>query len=82
MRHEHHVASLVVLAVEGEEIDLAQHGSGTDDAVAVAEKVVTEDMDQAAGVTGLAAGSDNRVELFTSCLPASLLECVNNLGRL
>jgi hypothetical protein len=45
MRHQHHVTSLVVLAVKGKEVDLAQHSASTNNAVAVAEKVVAENVD-------------------------------------
>lgn len=40
MGHEHHVTSLVVLAVEGEEVHLAEHGASTDNAFALDEQVV------------------------------------------
>jgi hypothetical protein len=37
VRHEHHVASLVVLVVQSQEVDLAQHGPRADDALTVLE---------------------------------------------
>lgn len=82
MRHEHHVTGLVVLAMEGEEIDLAQHGSSTNNAVTIAEQVVAEDINQVVGVAGLAARSDDGVDLIARGLPAVLLKGLDNLSRL
>lgn len=82
MRHQHHVTGLVVLAVKGEEVNLAQHGSGTDNTVAVAEQVVAENIDEVASVLGLVAGSDDRLHRVANSLPAVLLESLDNLGGL
>jgi hypothetical protein len=82
MRHQHHVTGLVVLAVEGEEVNLTQHGSGTNNTVAVAEQVVAENIDEVASVLGLVAGSDDRLDRVANSLPAVLLESLDNLGGL
>jgi hypothetical protein len=82
MRHQHHITSPVVLAVESEEVDLAQHGAGTNNALAVAEKVVAENVDKVAGVLCLVAGSNDRLDRVANGLPAVLLEGLDNLGGL
>ena len=40
VRHQHHIACLVVIIMEGKEVNLAQHSASTDDALAVYEEVV------------------------------------------
>lgn len=50
VRCEHHVTGLVVLIVQRQEVDLAEHGAGTDNAFAVLEKVVAKDVDELAGI--------------------------------
>lgn len=82
MRHQHHITSLVVLAVEGEEVDLAQHSAGTDNTLAVAEKIVAENVDKVASVLCLVTGSDDRLDGVANGLPAVLLEGLDNLGGL
>jgi hypothetical protein len=82
MGHQHHITGLVVLAVEGEEVNLAQHGSGTDNTVAVAEQVVAENIDEVASVLSLVAGGDDRLDGLANNLPAVLLEGLDNLGGL
>lgn len=82
MGHQHHITSLVVLAVEGEEVNLAQHGSGTDNTVAVAEEVVAENIDEVASVLSLVAGGDDRLDGLANDLPAVLLKGLDNLGGL
>jgi hypothetical protein len=82
MRHQHHVTSLVVLAVKGEEVNLAQHSSGTNNTVAVAEKVVAENIDEVTSVLGLVTGGDDGLNRLADGLPAVLLEGLDNLGGL
>lgn len=82
MRHQHHVTSLVVLAVESEEVDLAQHSSGTDNTLAVAEQVVAKNVDKVAGVLCLVPGSDDRLDRVANRLPAVLLKGLDNLSGL
>jgi hypothetical protein len=62
MRHQHHVSGLVIVVVQGEEINLAKHGSGTDDAFAAEEKVVAEDVDKSTSICFMAAGSNARIK--------------------
>ena len=50
MGHEHHIAGLVVVIVQGEEINLAKHSSCPDDAFAVDEKVVAENVDERSSI--------------------------------
>ena len=50
MRHQHHVACAEVLVVEREVVDLAQHGPGPNDALAVLEEVGAEGLHEGAGV--------------------------------
>jgi hypothetical protein len=82
MRHQHHVTSLVVLAVEGKEVNLTQHSSGTNNAVAVAEKVVAKNVDEVASVLSLVTGGDDGLDRLADGLPAVLLEGLDNLGGL
>jgi hypothetical protein len=82
MGHKHHVTSLVVLAVECKEVDLAQHGAGADDALALAEEVVAEDVDEGVGILGLGARGDDRDGVLANCLPAVVLEGLDDLGGL
>lgn len=82
MRHQHHVTSLVVLAVESKEVDLAKHGSGTNNALTVAEQVVAKNVDQVVGILSLASRGDDGLHRVTNSLPAVLLESLDNLSRL
>lgn len=82
MRHEHHVASLVVVVVERQEVNLAQHGTGAEDALAVKEKVVAESVDEGSGVWALGLWSNLGLEACWNCLPAVLLKNLNNGGWL
>jgi len=50
MRHQHHIASLVIIVVQGKEVNLAKHSSGTDDAFAVDEQVVAENVDKSSSI--------------------------------
>lgn len=82
MRHEHHVTSLVVLIVQREEVDLAQHGAGSDDTLAVSEEVCAESLDERGGVVGDGAWGDLRVEVLWNGLPDVTLKDGDDLGRL
>lgn len=82
MRHEHHVASLVVIVVKSEEVDLAKHSTGTDDAFAVEEKVIAENADESGRITDLSMWGDCGLECRGNSSPALLLEDLDNSGRL
>ena len=58
MGHERHIPSLVVIAVESEEVDMAQHGAGSDDALAVVEEVVGKNLDEVGGIGNRRLGCD------------------------
>ena len=82
MRHEHHVASLVVLVVQRQEVDLAQHGASADDALTVLEEVCAKSLYEGGGVVGDGAGGDLRVKALRDRLPDVVLEDSDNLGGL
>lgn len=68
--------------MQSQEVDLAQHGSGTDDAFAVLEKVCAEGLDERGGVVGDGAGGDFGVEAGWDGLPAVCLHDGDDLGGL
>lgn len=78
MRHEHHIASLVVVVVECQEVNLAQHGASTENALAVEEKVLAESVDEGGGVCVLGLWSDLGLEGSWNGLPAVLLKDLDN----
>ncbi len=78
VRHEHHVASLVVVVVEGQEVNLAQHGTGAENALAVKEEVIAESVDEGGGVGVSTLWSDVGGKGCRNGLPAVLLEDLNN----
>jgi hypothetical protein len=78
VRHEHHVASLVVLVVQSQEVDLAQHCPRTDDALTVLEEVCAECLDDGGCVVGEFAGSGCGFEVSRNRLPCLGLEDLNN----
>ena len=78
VRHEHHVASLVVVVMESQEVNLAQHGASTENALAVEEKVLAESVDEGGGVWVLGLWSDLRLERSWNGLPAVLLKDLDN----
>lgn len=82
MGGEHQVARLVVLIVQSQEVDLAKHGTGADDALAVLEQVVGKDVDELASIAGLAAGGNFGIGLSRNLLPRVLLEDLDDLGGL
>jgi hypothetical protein len=82
MRHKHHIASFVVVVVQSEEINLAQHSPGSDDAFAVDKKVVAESIDQSCSVSSLVPRGDSRIKRFWDGLPAVLLQNLDDSGRL
>jgi hypothetical protein len=50
MGHEHHITGLIVIVVESEEVDLAKHSSGSNDALTVDKEVVAEGIDESSGI--------------------------------
>lgn len=82
MRHQEHVASTVVLVMEGEIVDLTEVCSGTDDVLAVDEKVGTQYLDKSRYILGTTARCDLRVKLGRHAFPGSLLQDRDDLGRL
>lgn len=78
VRHEHHVASLVVVVVQCQEVNLAQHGASTENALAVEEKVVAEGIDEGGWVAVVGLWGDFGVEGSWNLLPAVLLEDLDN----
>jgi hypothetical protein len=82
MRHEHHIACLVVVVVQSEEINLAQHSAGSDDAFAVNKEVVAESIDQSCSIGSLVPRGDGRIKPFWDGLPAVLLQNLDDSGRL
>jgi hypothetical protein len=82
MRHEHHVASLVVLVVQSKEVDLGEQSSGPEDTLAVSVKVCAENVNQFGGFLSLGTRGGGRVDIIANGLPAVLLESLDNLSRL
>lgn len=82
MGHEHHVASLIVLVVQSQEVDLAQHSPGADDALRVPEEVCAEGLDERGGVVGGRARSDLGIDTGGKSFPGVVLEDRDNLGGL
>jgi hypothetical protein len=68
--------------MQSKEVHLAQHGAGTDDALAVVEQVRAKSVDQAAGVLRLGARADDGLGISADRLPAVLLESLDDLGGL
>jgi hypothetical protein len=68
--------------VQREEVDLAQHGAGSDDALAVLEEVCAKSLDKRGGVVGAGAGGDFGVEILWDGLPDVTLKDVNDLRGL
>lgn len=77
--HEHHVTSLVVLPVKSKEVNLGQHGTGTNNAVTVVEQVVAEDVDQIVSIFTFGARGDDGVNFVTGSLCAILLKGLDDL---
>jgi hypothetical protein len=50
MGHKHHITGLIVVVVKSEEVNLAKHSSGSDNAFAVDEKVVAENVDECSSI--------------------------------
>ena len=50
MGHEHHIAGFVVVVVQSEEVNLAEHSSGSNDAFAMDEKVVAENVNECSSI--------------------------------
>lgn len=82
VRHEHHVTSLVVVVVQGEEVDLGEQSSGTEDALAVGVKVGAEDVDQLSRLLSTGTRGGGGVDVLADGLPAVLLKGLDDLSRL
>ena len=64
MGHEEHVACFVVFVVEGEVVDLAEVGSGTDNVGAVLEEVRAQGCNEVIDLRIVCTGSDLGVEVL------------------
>jgi hypothetical protein len=62
MRHKHHVASLIVVVVESQEVDLAEHGTSADDALAVDKEIVAKNTDKSSCIGDLVPWGNCGVE--------------------
>ena len=82
MRHKHHVSSLVVLIMQSQEVNLAEHGSSTNDTVAVDKEIGRECIDQKGWVGRVYARRDAGVDASRREPPAVLLQNLDNLSRL
>ena len=82
VRHEPHVASLVVLVVQSQEVNLAKHCPRADDTLAVPEEVCAECLNEGGCVGGERARCSGGVEVGWDCLPSLVLEDLNNRGGL
>jgi hypothetical protein len=78
MRHQHHVTGLVIVVVQGKEVNLAKHGPGTDDALAVDEKVIAENIDKSTSICLEAAGSNSGIKRCRDGLPAVFFKNLDN----
>lgn len=58
MRHQHHITGLVIIVVQSQEINLAKHGTGANDAFAVEEKEIAEGVDECGGIVLRTARGD------------------------
>jgi hypothetical protein len=82
MRHEHHIAGLVVLVVQSQEVDLAEHCPCSDDAFAEFEEICAKCLYKGSGIAGGRSRGDFGVEGFGDGLPRLCFENLNNLGGL
>ena len=62
MRHKHHITGLVVVVVQSEEVNLTKHSSGSNNAFAIDEQVVAEDVNESSGIGNFAARGNIRVK--------------------
>ena len=74
MGHQHHIACLVVVVVQCEEVNLAKHSSSSDNAFAVDKEVIAQDVDKGCGIGNLASWGDGGIQRCRDCLPAIFLE--------
>ena len=79
MGHEHHVASLVVMLMQRQEVDLAQHFPSPNDALAILEEIRAKGLDEGGGVVGDLTRSDSRVKTGRDRFPCVGLEDCYNL---
>jgi len=82
MRHQQHVPSSVILVVEGEKVDLAKHGTGSDNAFAILKEVAAEGLNKSSSISCLASRCDSGIEVRRDGFPCSLFEDGDNLRRL
>lgn len=68
--------------MQGDEVDLAQHCSSTNDAFAVGEEVIAKNVDQGCGVSFCASGSDGGVQRRRESLPAVFFQDFDDSSRL
>ena len=79
MRHQHHIARLVVVIVKCQEVDLAQHCPSPNDALAVLEEIRAKGLDERGGVVRDLTRSDSRVKTGRDRFPCVGLEDCYNL---
>lgn len=84
MRHKHHVTSVVVVVVESFEINLAKHSSGFGKAFtfSVDVEIIAEGVHQCFSILNRTAFRDSGIELCRDCLPAFLVEYLDDCGWL
>jgi len=74
MRHQHHIACLVVVVVESKEVNLAEHSPSADNAFAVDEKVVAQNIDKGSSIGNFSSRSNGRIQWAGNRLPAVLFQ--------
>lgn len=82
MGHQHHIAGLVIIVVESQEVDLAKHSSSANNTLAIGEEVVAENIDESIGIRDLIPGSDGRVEGAWDRLPTVFFQNFYDYGWL
>lgn len=68
--------------MKSQEVNLAKHGTGSDNAFAVLEKVAAESLDKSSSISYLPSRCDSGVEAGRDGFPCSLFENVDYLGGL
>jgi hypothetical protein len=82
MRHEEHVTGFVVVVVQCEEINLAEHSTGANYALTIDKEIVAKNVDKDGGIRNLTSGSNCGVELGRDRFPAIFFQNLDHGSRL